>query len=313
MKRKLTWITVIVFVLLFLFFAGGLWFASNQLLFPVWRGVTKNLSVCKAETAQYWGKDCGNLRDTHQFKFSEVQVRSVNGYDLPGWFIKAADNGMAPAVGAIMLVHAGGSDRREETRYIQFFLGQKLDVLTFDLGCQGEAPCPVPGITYGNRESRDVLSAYLYLMGKYEKVYAMGSSVGAASILIALPEMAKLAGVIAENPMASFQRLIQEAPESKSTPRWAIDVLIKLTMLRGRFDGLLSSENSLRLAKKTPIYFIHSKEDKVVSYRQTQELADLYAGPKAVWFSEKGSHAAIWDADHADYEKRLADFLNSIQ
>lgn len=58
-------------------------------------------------------------------------------------------------------------------------------------------------MTYGQRESRDVLSAYLYLAGKYEKLYAMGTSVGAASILIALPEMPKLAGVIAENPMVS--------------------------------------------------------------------------------------------------------------
>jgi alpha-beta hydrolase superfamily lysophospholipase len=217
-----------------------------------------------------------------------------------------------PAQGVIMLVHSGGSDRREETRYIQFFLSQKLDVLTFDLGCQGEAPCLVPGMTYGHRESRDVLSAYLYLTDKYEKVYAMGSSVGAASILIALPEMPKLAGVIAENPMASFQRLIKEAPQSQSMPGGGTELLINLAMMRGKFDGLLSPENSLPLAKTTPIFFIHSKEDTVVSYQQTQDLVDLYAGPKTVWFPEKGDHSAIWDVDHADYEKRVADFLNSL-
>ena len=313
MKHKLIWLTIIVSVSLFVLFGGGLWFASNQLLFPVWRGITKNLAVCKAETARYWGTGCGNLRDTHAFKFSEVQVRSINGYDLPGWLIGAAENGMGPARGAIMLIHAGGSDRREETRYVQFFLSQKLDVFTLDLGCHGEAPCPMPGLTYGQRESRDVLSAYLYLTGNYEKVYAMGSSVGAASILIALPEMPKLAGVIAENPMVSFQRLIMEAPESQSIPGWFTQLLIKLAMLRGKFDGLLSPEHSLRLAKTTPIFFIHSKEDKVVPFQRTQELADLYTGPKTVWFADKGNHAAIWDVDPADYEKRLADFLNSVQ
>jgi uncharacterized protein len=313
MKRKVIWISVIVFIAVLALLGGGLWFASSQLLSPSFRGVTKNLSVCKPETAKYWGEGCGNLRDTHQFKFSEVQVPSVNGYKLPGWSIKAAENGMEPARGAIMLVHAGGSDRREETRYIQFFLSQKLDVLTFDLGCQGEAPCPVPGMTYGHRESRDVLSAYHYLTDRYEKVYARGSSVGAASILIALPEMPKLAGVIAENPMASFQRLIKEAPESQSMPGWGTDLLIQLAMMRGRFDGLLSPENSLPLAKTTPIFFIHSKEDKIVSYKQTQDLVDLYTGPNTVWFPEKGDHAAIWDAAHADYEERLADFLKSVQ
>jgi fermentation-respiration switch protein FrsA (DUF1100 family) len=313
MKRKLKWISIVVFVVLLVFFGGGLWFASNQLLFPSWKGVTSDLSVCKPETVQSWGEACGNLRNTHQFKFSEVQVPSANGYNLPGWFIKAADNGMETARGVIMLVPAGGSDRREETRYIQFFLNQKLDVLTFDLGCQGDAPCPVPGLSYGQRESRDVLSAYLYLADRYEKVYAMGSSVGAASILIALPAMPKLAGVIAENPMASFQRLIREAPESQSMPGWATNALLKVAMLRGRFDGLLSAENSLRLIRTTPIFFIHSKGDKIVSYKQTQDLVDLYSGPKTLWLADKGSHAAIWDADHAEYEKRVADFLNSVQ
>lgn len=312
MKRKLISVAIIGFVAVPVLFGGGLWFASNQLLFPVWRGVTKDLSVCQPETTKYWGAGCGNLRTTHEFKFNEVQVPSVNGYDLPGWLIGSAENGRGPAQGAIMLIHGGGSDRREETRYVRFFLGRNLDVLTLDLGCHGEAPCPVPGLTYGHRESRDVLSAYLYLTDKYEQVYAMGTSVGAAAILIALPEMPKLTAVIAENPMASFQRLIMEAPESRSMPGWATDLLIKLAMLRGRFDGLLSPEHSLRLAKTTSIYFIHSKQDTVVSYQQTQELAALYAGPKTVWFADKGSHAAIWDANPADYEKRVADFLDSL-
>jgi hypothetical protein len=38
MKRNLIWIAIIVFVAVLVFFGGGLWFASNQLLFPVWRG-----------------------------------------------------------------------------------------------------------------------------------------------------------------------------------------------------------------------------------------------------------------------------------
>jgi alpha-beta hydrolase superfamily lysophospholipase len=216
---------------------------------------------------------------------------------------------MGQAQGVILLVHGGGGDRTMETKFIGFFLEQKLDVLTFDQGGQGEAPRPVPGLTYGARESRDVLSTYLYLSGKYNKVYAMGTSVGAAAILIALPEMPKLTAAIAENPLVSFQRLMLETPMSKSIPGWFTSLLIKLTLVRGRFDGLQSAENSLRLAGNTPIYFIHSKMDNIVPYQQTRELAATYAGPKEIWFPDKGNHAAIWDADQAEYEQRLSDFL----
>src|SRR6266851_2548215 len=218
MSRKLKWGGALALLAILGAFGGGLWSASNQLLFPSWRGATKDLSVCGPELAKYWGEGCGNLRTTHELRFSEVKVPSLNGYDLPGWLIGAADNGAGPAEGAIMLIHGGGSDRRELTRHARFYLGRRLDVLTLDVGCDGEAPCPVPGLTYGQRESRDVLSAYLFLTSRYDKVLAMGSSVGAASILVALPEMPKLKGVIAENPMASFQKLIAESPAARSIP-----------------------------------------------------------------------------------------------
>jgi hypothetical protein len=205
-KRKLGWIGLGLLVLLLVLTASGMWFASGQILSPSFRGATKDFSLCKPETAMYWGKDCGNLRQSHQYVFREVQVPSVNGYKLPGWLIKADENGMEPAGGAIMLVPAGGSDRREETRLIRFYLSQSLDVLTFDMSCQGEAPCSGAGLTYGSRESKDVLAAYAYLTDQYEKVYAMGSSIGATSILIALPEMPKLSGVIAENANYNFDQ-----------------------------------------------------------------------------------------------------------
>jgi alpha-beta hydrolase superfamily lysophospholipase len=309
-RRVLRWgfVTFAILVIVGVGFTGVmLIFASNQLLSPSFRGVTKNLSVCKAETEKYFGKACGNLRETHQFAFSEVKIPSLNGYELPGWLVKSADNGKAPPRGAIMLVHAGGSDRREDTRYIAFYLRQGLDVLTFDLGCHGEAPCPIYGMSYGARESRDVLGAYRYLTDRYQKVYAMASSVGAASILIALPEMPKLSGAIAEN--TSFQRLIKEAKESRSMPASLVNLLLKVTMLRGKFDGETSPEHSLQRARNVPVFFIHSKRDTTCAYQQTEDLFNLYKGPKTVWYPDVGEHAAIWDANPAEYEKRVAEFL----
>ena len=313
-RRLLAWICAGMVLVLLIVMGGGLWFASSQLLSPAFHGVRKDLSVCTPETEEYFGKNCGNLRENHAFEFSETsKIRSVNGYDLPGWLVRAVDNGQGSASGAIMLVHAGGSDRREDTRYIKFYLSQKLDVLTFDLSCHGEAPCPTGGMTYGSRESGDVLSAYIYLTGTYDTVYAMGSSVGASSILIALPEMPKLKGVIAENAMTNFRRLISEAPEARSMPRLFSSMLIKLAMLRGHFDSSLSPEHSLALAGTTPVFFIHSKADKTVSYKQSEELAHLYRGPSTVWFPAKGEHAAVWDVNRDEYEKRAAAFLDSTR
>ena len=113
-KRVLIAIGVTVPVLLLAAFGFGLWSASTQLLAPSFRGVERDLSMCKPETEAHWGPRCGNLRETHQFVFSEIQIPTQQQAALPGWLITSDANGFGPARGAIMLVHAGGSDRREE-------------------------------------------------------------------------------------------------------------------------------------------------------------------------------------------------------
>jgi uncharacterized protein len=310
MKNKWKWIILIIVLFLFTIPLIGLWNASNQLLFPVWRGVTKDLGDCKEETAKYWGAGCGNLRITNEFKFEEVKIQSSEGYKLPGWLVKASENGTKSQNGVMMLIHGGGSDRREMTKFLRFFISQDLDILLFDLSCHGEAPCLKPGLTYGERESKDVLAGYQYLLEKYQIIYAMGSSVGAASILIALPKMPKLSGVVVENPMYNFERLIREFPGTKdSVPGWFNTLLIRLTMLRAGFNGTESPAISLSLVKNPKILFIHSKNDSTVSYLHSEELASLYPGQKSVWISSKGNHGSIWDADKDEYKKRLSDFL----
>lgn len=304
----------IVAVPLFLaaFFSFGLWSASDQLLSPANRGVEKNLSVCKAETEAYWGVQCGNLRETREFVFNEIQIPLSKGLTLPGWLIKTAENGLGPARGAIMLVHAGGSDRREMTRYMSFYLRQGLDVLTFDLECHGEAPCPTYGLTYGERESKDVAAAYRYLAATHAGVYAFGTSVGADAVLMALPDMPGVKGVIAENPPYDFRRLIKEAPQSQSIPGFFTDLLITVALWRGQFDGNQSPATVLpHQQTNVPILFIHSRADEVVSYQHTQDLADLYAGPKLVWLPEHGGHTTIWDVNKVEYERKVSEFLGN--
>lgn len=286
------------------------WNASSQLLFPSWKGASKDLAWCPAELAAAWGPSCGNLRLTGDLRFREVQVRSLNGYDLPGWLVGAAENGAGPAQGAILLVHGGGSDRREMTRHVRTFLRRHLDVLTLDLGCSGEAPCPVPGLSYGERESRDVLSAYLFLARSHRRVLAMGSSVGATSLLDALPAMPGLQALIAENPPSSFDALIREAPQAAGAPPWAMDLLLGLARLRGRFDGLQRPADALRLASGTSILFIHGRRDGIIPARRTEELAAVYQGSKRLWLPEQGTHSAIREADPAEYERRLTAFLD---
>ncbi|PJZ27010.1 dipeptidyl aminopeptidase [Leptospira hartskeerlii] len=313
MKRILLWSISIILLLVPIFVSFGIWSASNQLLFPVWRD-NQDFSACNSETEKHWGPFCGNLRNSNEFKFEELKIPSSNGFDLPAWKVSTLENGKGKSKGVIFLVHGGGSDKREMTKHIRFFLKSGLDVFSFDFGCHGEASCTIPGLSYGYRESKDVLSVYRYLSERYDKIYALGSSVGASSILISLPEMPKLSGVIAENPMYNFERLIMEFPgTTKDIPALFSYILIKLTQFRGKFETIPSPASSLANVNYVPILFIHSKEDQVVSFQQSQDLANLYKGPKEIWFPEKGEHGTARDVNPNEYEKRVSAFLDGLK
>lgn len=315
MKKQIwIWVAVSLVVTILLLGTGALWWASNQLLFPKWNGVSKDFKICTDELAAYWGEHCGNLRNSGEFQFSEVQIQSLNGYKLPGWLVESDKKEQEQADGAMMLIHGGGSDRREVSSHIRFFLEQGFDVLTFDLGCHGEAPCPVPGLSYGSRESQDVLSAYHFLVGRYDRVYAKGFSVGAASILIALPHMQQLSGAIAVNPYLSFRRLIKDAPEADGAPEWFLNGMLSMAMIRGNFNDLMSPEHALPIAfSETPVLFIHSRLDEVTPYHHTITLSELYKGPSSLWIPDYGSHSVIKETDPQEYEQKLLTFLNSEQ
>jgi len=304
MKKRLLWLMAISGALL----AGALWYYTGQLLYPSWRA--KDLSVCDERTTLYWGKDCGNLRVSGEYKFEEMKIRSLNGTDLHGWRIPAP--GLATQ--AAFLVHGGGSDRREMVRYIHLFQKRGADVYLFDLSCHGESPCAVPGLTFGHRESRDIQSIYAHILNNknYQRVYAMATSVGATSVLTALPVMQKLTAVIAENPMYSFQRFVFETPAAPSfLPVWFKTMVVQITCRRGRFDGAASPGNSLSMPSNVPVFFLHSKNDDLIPWQHSVDLNALYTGPKTLWLSDKGRHAAIWNADKPDYEARITKFLDN--
>ncbi|MCG6141342.1 alpha/beta hydrolase [Leptospira mtsangambouensis] len=307
--RWLGSISVMLILLVFSVFTFAIWQASNQILFPNWKGITKDFRECSSEGEKLWGKFCGNIRLTKEFEFKEISIRSLNGYDLPGWLVPAHANRKGLQKGVILLVHGGGADRRELTRMIPLYLRQGFDVLSFDLSCHGEAPCPFPGLSFGNRESRDVLSAYLYVSKKYKDILMLGSSVGASSILISLPFLDQVKGIILENPMLSFQRLILDSPESSGLPDQMVQTLIDFVTIRGKFDTLLSPENSLPLARNVPLLFIHSKKDSVVPYEHSMLLTKLYSGPSEVWFPEFGSHGLIWETNQSEYEFKVQKFI----
>lgn len=66
-KRKLGWTCLGLLVLLPILAAGGMWFASSQILAASFRGAIRDFSVCKPETARNWGEVATSAKRTSLF------------------------------------------------------------------------------------------------------------------------------------------------------------------------------------------------------------------------------------------------------
>jgi pimeloyl-ACP methyl ester carboxylesterase len=297
----------------------GAFYFSNGLMRPSWQ--EKGISHCEGYRRETYGPECGNLFVNKQFKYVDVQVQTPRGYALPGWYVPHAANvdvaaaaspgtGAAPPLArtAVYYAHGGGSDRREGFKYIQYFLGRGFDVYLFDYSCHGEAPCQIPGLSFGAREHKDIVDILAYIKGRHAHVYAMGTSMGAASLLMALPQAVPIDAAVAENPLYSFERLALETQAApRFLPRWFVKLTIALTLRRAQFSGEESAGRSLReFRSQMPIVFLHSKEDRLVPYTHSVDLHTEYQGPKHLELFDTGRHARLWLV-HNDRFRALLD------
>lgn len=236
-----------------------LWPASEAILRPSGPGGVGEIGSCSQLAMQAWGADCGRLSARMDVEKLPWEVQSNNGYTLSGWILRSTTQGRFRNV--LLYVPGGGSDRREASRYVDLAHSLGFDLASFDPVCHGLSPCIGGGVSYGDRESVDVRSAVQQLTESYRHIVVMGSSVGALSILKALPSTQGVAGAILENPMESLYQLLRDAEESEGLPDWMVASLAGITQLRTGSSAAPSALEALRMAAPPPLLFIHSKSD----------------------------------------------------
>jgi fermentation-respiration switch protein FrsA (DUF1100 family) len=86
-----------------------------------------------------------------------------------------------------------------------------------------------------------------------------------------------------------------------------------VTRLRaGFFLGQIKPKEGLP-ALQMPIFFTHGAEDDFTPAWMSQELFDLYQGPKKLYLAPGAEHAEAYWSNPQEYARRIGEFLDSIQ
>ena len=151
--------------------------------------------------------------------YDDIQFPAQDGVRISGWFIRAANTTRKGAT--IVLIHGWPWNRlgevaddlfsevtgRKPVDLLRLALSLHQDgynVLMYDMRNHGESAA-APPIAFGQEEAKDLLGALAYLNVRNdvdaERIGVIGFSIGANSLLYALPQTEQIAAGIAIQPM----------------------------------------------------------------------------------------------------------------
>jgi len=255
----------------------------------------------------------------------EVLCSQSGGVDrLRGWHVPAAK---ATAPTCIVCVHGAGRDRRNFLRHTPHLHEAGHGVLLCDFGEHGISDGRGWGINYGQRESYEVADMVRYARQElgYEYVVVIGTSMGAASAIIAAgvhsrnDDSARIDGLVAENPfesrlacLRSFGDKLQVHP---AIPFGRVaDAALKEAVLRATFFLLRRSDpvmppgepkDVIEAISPRPVLLLHGTDDALLAIEHSHNLHAAAKAPKDLWIAEGAVHTAIYDAHPEEWQRRF--------
>jgi hypothetical protein len=247
----------------------------------------------------------------HGAALEAVRIEAADGVALHGWLFTKA-----PAPRATVLVtHGSGGSRDHATAYAAFLLDAGYDVLAPDARGHGESG----GFgTYGLMEAGD-LQRWAALAGARTRnrcVFALGTSLGAAQVLMAEASHPTFCGIVSDSSFATFLDAgldrIARPLQLGVVGRWVgrPTALIGLMYVQMRYDvDLAEARPDEAIARiRTPLLLIHGDADRNTPLYHAQALAR--AQPAATLWVVKGAwHTGAWRAQPTEFPRRIVAFF----
>lgn len=249
--------------------------------------------------------------------YEEVSFPSRQaGIHLVGWYVEAD-----PTAPAVILTHGLGACKHEHNVLLAAGMLHRngFNVLLFDLRDQGFSTIEDGRTAIGNEEFLDLLGAWDWLRETKgiapERIGLYGTSLGAATTLIAFAEEPRTAAAFVDSPYADLPTVIAEELARNNYPALLMPGGLLMARLVAGDDLIAHSPaDAVRRAAGRPLFIVHGDADKRIDPHHTRDLMALAQETDAnltVWLPAGVGHVEGAVMLPAEYEQRLAEFFRS--
>jgi hypothetical protein len=222
-----------------------------------------------------------------------IPVGSGEG-TIHGWLLK----GSGKSDLTFLYLHGNAANISQNLPWATALHAVGASVLMIDYRGYGLSSGPFPS---ERQLYEDALAAWNYLHHQRgispNSLVIYGHSIGGAVAVHLATQVPEAAGVIVESSFTSMMAMAERSGYGRLFPVGKL--------LTQRFDSL-AKVPSLQV----PVLYIHGAEDASVPAAMSQEMYEATPEPKEIWLVPNADHNDVVDQAGADFQRRLAEFLN---
>lgn len=252
--------------------------------------------------------------------FEDVEFAALNGEALRGWLVPAPNDAKTIAIVAL---HGRGDNRTGMLGILSVLHDLGAGVLAIDMRENGLSAGAGRGMALGVRESEDAIAASAEMRRRgYDRVIVLGCSLGGSSAILAAARDGTIDGVIAESPLASFDRFIAEAADRRLAvfgvqAHWATSiwggVVVDVTRARLSLRDFEKPLDAIERIAPRPVLLIAGERDSVTPPAHARDLAERAGANASLWIADEAGHCGALDAAPEAYHHRVASMIESVR
>jgi uncharacterized protein len=235
-----------------------------------------------------------------------VKFPSESGSEVHGWWGRTSTR-----QGSVLLLPGVRANRLSMVDHAKFLHRAGYSVLLIDFQATGETHGRE--ITFGWRESRDVLAAvhFIRTQAPDEPIAIIGSSLGGAAALLATPPL-QVDACVLEAVYPTVERATNNRLRNYLGPIGPLGTPLLLMQLPMRIgvnaDQLRPIDHIARAS--FPIFIINGVEDSRTTREDALLLYSRASSPKQLWLVPRAGHVDLHHAAPREYEARLLSFFS---
>ncbi|WP_299088914.1 alpha/beta hydrolase [uncultured Metabacillus sp.] len=265
------------------------------------------------ETTYKLGIEKGEFDDQlfHATPKEELFIDSYHGYKLHGMFFPVTKGKKV-----IIIAHGITWSLFGSFKYVKMFQKRGFHVLLCDHRYHGLSGGNYT--SYGYFEKDDLQAWIDYLaerIGDNAFIGLLGESLGAASALEISKRDHRVSFCIADCSFSDFQSLLRLKLKMNTKLKLypLINIVSFLIKLRHGWSFPDISPIKGLEKTKTPILFIHGKEDSFIPLQMTIDMFKRKIGNKKLYLVPRAGHAEAYNTDPRGYENKVIEFIKDIE